>query len=273
MYKRKTIYALLTRKCNLSCPHCDVHNIVDDFDKEKFLSRLIQTEGKIILFGGEPTLYQDRLFDIVNECKKAGRKIGSISTNLMILNDQLLALFKEIGSVATSWNPNRFTPIQYDIWYKNCINLAITVNVKPTLMITLDNDLMEMGVDEFLKVVDNWDPNVFKKIKMEHLNCIDNTPEYFDRVDDFLCELYSKWRSDIYNDINGRIKNWWFDCTGVCTIEPNGNIIPKCPHDVNPTIPEECYSCERADVCRPCVLQHHCSFPKKFAQLVSDGGN
>lgn len=273
MHSSKTIYALLTRKCNLSCPHCDVYNVEDNFNREKFLDTLFKTEGNIILFGGEPTIYQDRLFDIVNECDKADRNIVSISTNMMILNDKLIDYYNKLGRVATSWNPNRFNKIQYDVWYRNCFTLSTVTGVKPTILITLDNDLLEMGVDNFLKVIDDWDSSVFKQIKLEHFNG-DTTPEYFERVDNFLCELHHKWRSSIHNEIVDRVKHWWCDCSGVYTLNPDGTLSHGCPHNVTLSVPVECYTCERADICRPCVLQKYCSFPNKFAELVnSEGGN
>jgi hypothetical protein len=35
------------------------------------------------------------------------------------------------------------------------------------------------------------------------------------------------------------------------------------------SVPEECYNCERANICKPCQLQRYCSFPKKLFELVS----
>lgn len=268
----KMVYALLTRQCNLSCPHCDVKNIEDTFDREKFLDQLLKFNGDIVLFGGEPTIYRDRLFDVVNECKKAGKHIKSISTNLMILDSQLVELYKTFDGVATSWNPNRFNNIQYSIWIHNCKTLSSVGGIRPTILVTLDNDLLDMGVDEFLKVVDDWDSSMFNQLKLEYY-CGDTTPEYFERVDDFLCEVYNKWRSNIKNTIVEDTKHWWKDCSGTYTIYPDGTMTNKCSHNVLPTVPTECYTCERADICKPCVLQMHCSFPKKFANLVNKGGN
>jgi len=265
----KTLYALITRQCNLSCPHCDVYKLEDDFNKEKFLEKLLSFDGRIILFGGEPTIYQDRMFDIINECEINNKKISSISTNLMILNDKLIEYYNKLGSVATSWNPNRFTKIQYDVWYNNCKQLSGITKVKPSLLITMDDDLLNFGVDNFLKIVDQWNASMFKRIKLEHYNG-NMDSKYFERVDDFLCELYTKWRSDIPNEIADRINHWYFDCSGVYTLNPDGTLTHKCPHDVKPAMVMECYTCERASICKPCILQHHCSFPKKFAKLVNE---
>lgn len=268
MGKTKSIYALLTRKCNLSCPHCDVKNIEDDFDRDKFLNQLLNFDGKIILFGGEPTFYKDRLFDIVKECENAGKQISSISTNLIKFDEELGNYYKKLGRVATSWNPNRFTKEQYDIWINNCKKLSKVYKVKPTLLITLDNDILDMGVDKFMNIVRQWDSGIFKIIKMEHFNG-NNPPIFFDKVDDFLCELYRKWDVNINNEIFTKVKHWWCDCNGVYTLNPNGDITKGCPHDMKPTIPTECYSCERVGECRPCILQQYCSFPKNLAALVN----
>ena len=53
-----TIYALLTRRCNLTCPYCDVKDVNDNYDHEKFINVLRSFNGGITLFGGEPTLYR-----------------------------------------------------------------------------------------------------------------------------------------------------------------------------------------------------------------------
>lgn len=268
----KVLYALITRRCNLTCPHCDVYNLEDNYDEKAFLDQLLKFDGEIILFGGEPTMYPRRLFNIVDTCDLYNKKIRSISTNLTVLNEKLIDLYKKIGSVATSWNPYRFDNIQYEMWYHNCNWLSKATGIRPALLITMDNDLLNMGVDNFLKVIDDWDSSMFKGIKLEYYNGY-NKDNYFNQVDEFLCELHSKWRSDIYNDIVDRVKHWWHDCSGVYTLNPNGIIHHRCPHNMPPTVPNECYTCDRVDICRPCVLQQQCSFPKKFSQLIESEGD
>ena len=272
MNKPNVLYALITRQCNLTCPHCDVYGITDNYDKEKFIKQLLNFDGEIIIFGGEPTMYQNRLFDIIDICDSANKKVRSISTNLTVLNERLIDLYKKIGGVATSWNPYRFDNIQYETWHHNCNHLARATGVKPTLLITLDNDLLSMGVDKFLNVVDDWDSSMFKVIKLELYNG-DTTPEYFERVDNFLCEVYTKWRSDIPTDLYDKVNKWWHDCSGVYTLNPDGTMERGCPHNMKPTVPSECYTCERANVCRPCVLQRYCSFPKKLASIIENRNN
>ena len=103
-----SLYALLTRHCNLSCPHCNVKYPVEEFNEDKFIDQLrLYNNGTIIFFGGEPTLYQDRLLRVAND-EIIKTKKRSITTNLINLNDDLINLYHDIGSVATSWNPNRF---------------------------------------------------------------------------------------------------------------------------------------------------------------------
>ena len=73
------LYVIPTYKCNLSCSHCDLHKRDIAFKAKSFLKQLNNIEAKeVILFGGEPSFYQDRLA----KCLKTN-KITSISTNLL----------------------------------------------------------------------------------------------------------------------------------------------------------------------------------------------
>ena len=106
-------YAMITTRCNLSCPYCDIKSKDDGWDQDKFMETIRNFNGWILLFGGEPTLYIDRLEHVMYSDPIVSKKIKSITTNLMILNDRTKKVFKDLISGATSWNPSRFTKDEY----------------------------------------------------------------------------------------------------------------------------------------------------------------
>lgn len=265
------LYALVTEHCNLSCPHCDIKKPGEVFNKTSFIKAIDEFDGKVILFGGEPTLYLDRLYEIYDHDRKNGQKIKTISTNLINLNDRLIEMYRELGNMASSWNPNRFTKDQYNTWVKNCNTLAEN-GLETAVLVTLTNDLFDMGAEAFLKVAAEWNPRAIKYIRFEHCVDMTNTKEYYERSDEFLCDVYIKWDIPIENATINSVKRWYYDCSNVYSLFPDGNIRPGCPHYDAPLVPTECYTCEKSAVCRPCRFQIGCSYPKKFADLVNKGG-
>lgn len=266
----KTLYALPTTHCNLSCPHCDIKNTPEGYDRDLFVDALTNFDGRVILFGGEPTLYEDRLFDIIDADSKKFNRIRSISTNLIKLSDRLIQFYKKLGGVSTSWNPSRFTESEYATWISNC-EVLNKEKIKANIMITLTDDLFAMPIDQVLDMINTWNPNLITDINFEHY-VGDNGKEYYTRADDWLCEIYTKWNSPIKNKTIVRIQDWYYDCSGIYTLTPNGIINDGCPHHSEPTVLEECFSCEKASVCRPCRLQKQCSYPKKFADMILNQG-
>lgn len=265
----KELYALLTQHCNLSCPYCDIKDLDEDFNRDLFMKQLKEFDGDIILFGGEPTLYQDRLFDIYYSDPEINRKIITITSNLMVVNDKLLTFFQILGKLGTSWNPSRFNKIEYNQWLTNINIIHERVpDIKIMVLVTMVDELLNLSADEFLDIIKDWNSDILSAINFEYYVGETSTPEYFERCDNWLCEIYKKWNSKIELINIKRVSNWWEDCSEIYSLFPNGEIRKGCPHSLKPRVPIECYSCERVDICKPCQLQSYCSFPKKFAKLV-----
>jgi hypothetical protein len=244
-----------------------VHESIDDFDREKFLYQLNRFEGNIVLFGGEVTTNIPRMIDIYKNNKENGiSKINSVSTNLTILNGDLLKIYREIG-VSTSWNPNRFSEDEYYKWLINCQTLSYN-NIGYIIMITLTEDLFKINPVDFIALAKTWITDNLRLIKFEHYVGDENTPEYFERADNWLCELYDLWNIDIKFQTAEKACNWKMDCSEIYTLLPNGELKHQCPHSAQVYTPVECYTCDRVEICRPCRLQKYCSFPKKFAEKV-----
>lgn len=269
----KILYALITTHCNLSCPYCDVKNKEEFFNKELFIKKLTEFDGRIILFGGEPTLYPNRLIDVFLDNPILNKKITSISTNLISINDKLLTIYQLIGYLSTSWNTDRFTSDQYKTWLEN-INIVKEKipDVKINILVTMTDNLLKLSPNDFNDIISQWNKDAIDNIKFEHYIGDENTPKYFEKCDNWLCDIYKNWNKDFKMSNVNDILNWYHDCTNVFTIYPNGNIKNGCPHAVGISIPVECYSCERSSFCRPCQLQKYCSFPKKFYDLIKNGG-
>lgn len=265
----KVIYALITTKCNLSCPYCDAKSSVDNYDRDKFIDELNKFDGKIILFGGEPTLYPNRLIDIFLSNPDINRKISSISTNLISINDKILTIFNIIGSLSTSWNPSRFTNGEYDTWMNNLSLVKRKIpDTKIRVLITMTNDLLDIPPSSLISIISEWDKLLINDIRFEYYVGNNTNPEYFSRCDDWLCNVYKLWNSKIIMDNAVHGHTIYYDCSNVYTLYPNGFIRRGCHHGNNIVVPAECYTCDKFDVCKPCQLQSFCSYPKKFMELI-----
>lgn len=268
--RNKVLYAIPTMRCNLKCDHCFIANAPETFNRDKFLDEINNFEGTILLFGGEVTFNKSRMFDIINDNKKNGKcKISHLSTNLLILDTEILDFYESLGSISTSWNPHRFSIDQYEIWKNNC-KLLSNRGIYYRVMITLTEDLFEMSAKEFLKMADTWITKELVELKFEHY-VGDVTKDYFDRADNWLCELYKEWNIDTDFEILTRTQCWHHNCNEIYTLYPDGRLTNRCPHDQCSLMPSECFTCELADTCQPCRLQPYCSYPKKLAKLIKDG--
>ena len=87
----KTLYAIPNFECNLSCDYCDLKDKRVIYNEEKFLETLNSFQGSVVLFGGEPLLFKDRLYRILET-----GKIDSISTNLLMLDEKTVEYLKKI---------------------------------------------------------------------------------------------------------------------------------------------------------------------------------
>lgn len=264
-----TLYALLTTNCNLSCPYCDVKKCDEVFNRDLFISQMNKFDGRIVLFGGEPTMYPDRLIDIYIDNPLLTRKISSISTNLIKIDNRVLTILQFIGSISTSWNPNRFNEDQYDRWLCNLREIDSNIpSVRIRILITMVPDILRMTPHEFNEIISKWNFNVIKDIRFEHYIGNDTSPEYFNKCDEWLCKIYESWNSPIRMSNIDIVNNWYFDCTDVWTLKPDGLLIKGCPHNMDIHVPEKCYTCDKSDICKPCQLQRYCSYPSKFIELV-----
>ena len=264
---QSVLYALPTRKCNLSCSHCDVKNINDNYNEQAFIDKIKNFNGTVILFGGEPSLYKERLLKAVGTSK-----INSITTNLIELDDELLNVYKDIN-IGTSWNKIRFTGNQYNIWLNNLKKLE-EHNIPCTVLITLTEELINDDIEDFfVNIIKNLDLNykAVDRILFEQLIDANKTKDFYDRVDEWLCKIHILWEKHkikIENSIVKKLKHWIHDCSETYTLYPDGSIRQGCPHNPEVKVASECLACEAADKCRPCRLQQFCTYPKKLAMLT-----
>lgn len=267
----KTCYAELTTRCNLSCPYCDIKNMDDHWNRDKFMKQLHEFDGKIILFGGEPTLYKDRLIDVFLSDPIINRKIKSITTNFMHIDDTILTILQMIKGVATSYSPTRFTDEEYKIWLSNINEFGEKVKGKTIgVLATMTFEMLNMSPDEMINIMKEWNNNVIEYIQFEHYVGPETTEEYFIKCDEWLCKLYSIWDTPIKLKNILRIRYWNNDCSNIYTIHPNGELTKGCPHNNKFYIPDKCYTCDKQEICRPCRLQKYCSYMPKFAELTKN---
>lgn len=258
MENTSRVYAELTTRCNLHCPHCKIRTADDHWNQEKFLHVLQNFNGDVLLFGGEPTLYPDRLFTVISD-PMISPKIKSISTNLVEMSDDVLEFFKKFKHIGTSWNPKRFNDQEYQSWLNN-LNILAENDVQSLVMITMTEDLFEYGIDNLIKLISTWNSKTIEGVRFEYL-VGDTDEDYYIRADRWQYDLYTHWTNKIPIDTN-LIRHWYFDCSNTYTLHPDGTLDHGCPNHRDISVPEECYTCERASYCKPCWLHKYCSFPK-----------
>lgn len=268
MYNK--VYVIPSYKCNLNCPHCDIHNIKDKFNEDNFFNTLNNIESnEFILFGGEPLLNKERFI----KCISTG-KITSLSTNLLLLNEEYINYIKKYNiSIATSWNPHRFNDLEYQIW-KEKLKLLKKYNLSCIVLITLTQDLFDFDIKNLISIFKEIDnTNAVDGIQFEHL--IDNNLsfDFHQKADTWLCQWFNNWNYNMENMIEQQINNWCFDCSNTYTLKPSGQLVKGCPQYTKAIICEECYTCNLAKICRPCMLQKTCSFPKQLYELINTNMN
>lgn len=268
----KHLYALITTNCNLACPHCDIRTNGDDgYDENVFLNVIKDFDGTITIFGGEPTLYMNRLVKVLSLGKAT-----SISTNLLNIDESTVSLLMEHQiSIATSWNYNRFTNMQYHKWINN-IKCLRNIDIPIKILITMTRDLVESDIDNFMEMISIWDHEYkIDSILFEHLIDPNESPEFNNQVDQWLCKIFNKWKTrqiSIDNEIVKKLNHWVCDCRNTYTLHPNGYMTTGCPHLTDIKIVDECLTCPQSDKCMPCRLQSYCTYPKKLAKLVKEDG-
>lgn len=255
------LFAKVTNDCNLSCPHCDILN-EKKFHEEKFFDKIQQFDGEIMAFGGEPSLYKDRLLKLLSY-----EKVKYITTNLILLYDEYIPFYQNL-KVATSWNLNRFTQYQYQQWLSNLEKLYEN-NISCIVLITMTEDLVNYEINNFMKFIMHWDRcyPAIEAVAFEYVINPNTTSNFFDQCDSWLVQvdqLWNKYQIHIINKITYDIFHWDKDCSNIYTLEPNGDMRRSCPHANKFIVREECLSCKYSEICSPCRLQQYCAFPKKL---------
>lgn len=266
----KHLYVVPTQKCNLKCAHCYIGEFEEVFNEELFLEKLNSFEGDLTMFGGEFSSNMERFRKILKSNDENGiSKFSSASTNLVILNDELLTFYKRLGGVGTSWNYDRFgSNAIYKQWLRN-LQILIDNDLYSTILITLTKDLIQLDPKEFLKISKDFDSD-HHIIKFEQYVGPDVNREHYEKVDEWLCGIYENWNMEAKLSIVDGLEYWMYNCNETYTLFPDGTMINRCSQNIRPMPPDECLTCEHATHCRPCRIIPYCSFPKKLAKLVEE---
>lgn len=264
-----SIYIVPTWHCNLHCPHCFVHTYKDDYNKEAFFESLKQLKEKYIdehfvLHGGEPTLYKDRYYEILDS-----GYINSICSNLIVDDEIINDLNHRDIDIATSWNPNRFNIVTYNIWLSNIGRLKN----KPLILITIDQDLIKFNKFKLLSIMNELYMRGVREVLFEPLvdNSLDDTFQH--RADMYLCDIHKLWKEykiPVKSLIEEQILDWDMRCDSK-TLYPNGEVKRGCIlGDECHKILDKCLHCQFAKVCKPCVLHNRCSFYPEFYKMMKN---
>lgn len=262
----KTLYAIPNYECNLSCDFCDLKKKKISYNRDEFIKALNEFQGIKILFGGEPLLHKKRFYDIINNCN-----IDSITTNLILLEKEDVEILDGI-SIATSWTPERFKKkSDYDQWlYK----LSLVKDKNVLVLITLSEETIKLDPNnDMIPLFQEWKKcGNIERILFEHLLDYEIEDDYHEKCDKWLAKMYLALKEsglNIENLIVDQLKNgWYFDCSNTYTLHPDGKITRGCPQFTEYQRIEKCFSCERYNTCRPCMLQDKCTYPKILEETI-----
>lgn len=271
------LYVCFDFMCNLHCPHCTLRTINIDnnlqyvYDTLQFLDER-NSKFTINLFGGEPMLLKDE------ELKKFENLFNKhpliISTNLLVLSRYKISLMKNCEDVNTSWNPQRFSKSQMELWENN-LKIIQNENIPYSVMITLTKDLIENYTpQEFCSIIGKW--KKCRNIDLKQM--IGDKSIDFEMVDEWLCNLYDCWNitpKNLFFDEIERVirkeKIWKNYCESYFTLLPNGNLKDGCPYFEYKTNKDFCLMCEYYNVCKGgCNIQEKCTFPKKLYEKAKN---
>ena len=253
------LYAIPNYECDLDCWYCNLKDKKIEYNEDKFLSIINQFYGEIILFGGEPTLYYDRLKKIIDT-----RKITSITTNLININDNIIDIIQNIN-IATTYRP-------FSKWINNLKKLS-SKNKNIRVLFTLTDELIKQDPQDVVNTIKQLllDGCYIESILFEQLLDSNKDKNFYNKVDQWLYDIHFKYNLEdvVQSVIVDQILNGWnFDCSMVKTLEPDGTIKQGCPQREQYRVIPECYNCSKSKTCRPCILQTQCVYPHKFGNEV-----
>ena len=267
----KNLYICPSFACNLSCSHCYLRliKLPKNIDAVcNTLSKVLEynKDVKFDLFGGEPMLLSEE--DLTKLEPLITSRHLTINTNLLDIDDFHFNFLRKADSIDTSFDLNRFrNPYEVHKFLLNLDKLK-EFNMKFNIMTVLDKNILDMGVDKFL--------NIIKSMQPKHLELkifIGPDEPDFEKVDDFLCEMFHNWNTDICNLMFVEIarmilwgRKWKDYCYGKnYTLFPDGRIRMGCPYANEFYEKKECKYCEFYNVCEGgCHIQPFCRFPKKL---------
>ena len=144
-YQPSHAYIVITQACNLKCKHCIVthKNNKMSFDYFKQIMQKYISINSITLFGGQPLLQKnsDIVLNIISYCKSKNIQIA-VTTNLAYMLTQYhMKVFANVNYISTSWNYNRFSIKDYDMWKNNLQYLHFN-GYQVGGLITLTEDLI-----------------------------------------------------------------------------------------------------------------------------------
>lgn len=267
MISPHTTYIVPWYNCNLKCPHCDVRQDKYDGDFEKFLNALkILTKDEndiFVLFGGEPLLKTEEFVSIMNT-----KLIDTVSTNMLLWKPDYSPLFLVNNtSIATSYNPERFSGDNFVLWLNNLHN-ARNSGIDILLLITLTESLFNMPLQSFINTLNLIQTTGVYRFLFEpyigEKECNDLADEWLIKFH----EQYLKQQNPMESLIINNLFNWSCNCSTTKTLTPQGELKKGCPQFKVTPVPSECLQCELNSICQPCPIQKTCSYPKKFASWI-----
>lgn len=183
-------YVVITQACNLKCQHCIVthKNNKISFDFFKQIIQKYKSINSITLFGGQPLLQHnsDIVLDIITYCKSNNIQI-SVTTNLAYqLTQYHMEVFAAADYISTSWNYNRFSIQDYEIWKNNLQILAVN-GYQVGGLITLTEDLI-------INITPQDAYNLFETFKLKDIKF-----QPFIGHKNISNRLIDKWLTTFYN--------------------------------------------------------------------------
>lgn len=297
-----TLFIMITNDCNNNCPQCyskyrncnmhcvDLGDMIDAVDK--------LSPGKVVLTGGEPLLYPERIISFVNYYNADYRKHWNttLCTNLLFddLNRSQVKAITLVDYIQTTYSVDRFkTDDKFHKFIFNIANANLLIKNEENKFIDVNVTITEEQLKEPVnELIDKLKGMYVDGVGFEQLSYNKNSKksdeeliDFYNRTDEYILEASKQLKEKIPYMENLTFKGWdmalnnslsSLNCTvcdsGYCKLlDPDGNITNGCicliDKDINrrQKFINECVSCEYYKYCKmDCErFGNHCAFPKK----------
>ncbi len=196
---------ILTRRCNIKCPNCNVPLSADyemSLKEWKNIVRLLSDHVQpsiISITGGEPLLRKDDLVEIISDFTERDIPV-SLNTNGLLLDETILRELRDAGLVSLAVSYDGIKPKSSSKVIENAV-LAKYLGIDTTLQMTISDRNMHLAYD--IRDIAFSHNLGFSPLVMQNLDGMFSSGAYDQPNEDFVRSFFS----DVVNETRKFLTN------------------------------------------------------------------